>query len=119
MQANEIHQFLPTQSVKSLRRISDFINKLIEIKNPIEREFVCNIDADDFISYTPSFVADTTCDQLIQELKSHININGSCNKTQSVWFNNNEIPYTWNSVKSGKVTRNRAVKIEPESAIAG
>ena len=119
MQASDIYQFLPSQSVKSLRRISDFISKLIDIKTPIEREFVSSINPDDFIKYHQSFITDSECDRLLQDLRPSIELNSTVNnKTRSVWFTNSEVPYTWNSVRSGGVTRKQPVKIGSDSAIA-
>ena len=55
---------------KSLKRIRDFINELVELKNPNEKDFVVNANTVDYImiKYTSSFVSSEECDKLKIEL---------------------------------------------------
>ena len=117
MHASDIYNFLPTQSVKSLKRISDFINELVKLKTPNEKDFVVNANPDDYIKYTSSFVSSEECDKLEIELKSSLGLDGPGTKTKSVWFTNSQTPYSWNSMRTGRVTKKKPVALEANSAI--
>ena len=119
MQCNysDVFQFLPSQSVKALRRIRDFVDKLIYLKTPAEHDFVSSINPDRYITYTDSFASNSDCNDLMTELKTHIDLNTHSDKTSSVWFTNSVTPYTWSTARTGNVTRKMPNVIEPNSVL--
>ena len=64
-----LFKFLPTLSVKSLRRVRDFIDTLIEIKTPEDRQFISSLDINDFVKIEKDFVSDTKCLELMNDFK--------------------------------------------------
>ena len=119
MIASDVYKFLPSQSIKALIRISSFINELVELKTPNEKDFVVNADPDDYITYTPSFLSSSDSDLMMLELQSSLGLEGHGTKTKSAWFTNCQTPYSWNSVRTGKVTKKKPVALEGNSAILG
>ena len=118
MQSSEIYQYLPTQSVKALKRIRDFIDKLVDLKMPHERKSVPAINPSDYVTYKESFILDSVCDSLMSELNQNCpHLDTPSDKSRSVWFTNSETPYSWSTARTGSVTRKKPLPIDQNSVM--
>ena len=110
-----IFKCLQSLSVKSLRRVRGYIDKLIESKIPEDRQLISTLDVNDYLQYHSQVVSDSDCLGLMESFTKATALKSS--GTQSVWFSTCDFPYSWHSSATGNTTKKLPIKIDANSPI--
>ena len=107
----DVFDSFDVMSVKELLRAKRRIDTLITDKTPSDRSFVKSLKINDFVSFEEDFLSAADHLNIANDLQVTNHFRDVTEGTASMWLSKTSQPYQWESVKSGKITKNSAIPI--------
>ena len=108
-----IQAIFESMTMKELQRTRKFLNNIIKVRTPSDRDLIASLDINDFVDFKEDFLTEDNLLAINKDFNAanYVYLQGDNNKTKSLWLSKTNESYQWTSEVSGKTTTNQAIPI--------